>query len=61
MDLKAGIRRAGSDLVPLRRFDIIFVPRNAGSEAGRLIQQYFRDLIPVSLGFSYALNNSSSR
>ena len=61
VDLKAGIRRAGSDLVPLRRFDIIFVPRNAGSEAGRLIQQYFRDLIPVSLGFSYALNNSSSR
>jgi polysaccharide export outer membrane protein len=61
VDLKTGLRRSGADLVPLRRFDIIFVPRNAGSEAGRLIQQYFRDLIPVSLGFSYALNNSSNR
>lgn len=61
VDLKAGARRAGADLVPLRRFDIIYVPRNAGVETGLFIQQYFRDLIPVSLGFSYALNNRSNR
>ena len=47
---------ASVDTVPLRRFDIVYVPRSGISEAGLFIQQYFRDIIPVNFGFSYAIN-----
>jgi protein involved in polysaccharide export with SLBB domain len=56
-DLLAGLTRAGgADLVPLRRFDIVYVPRSGVSEAGLFMQQYFRDLLPIS--FSYAINGN---
>jgi protein involved in polysaccharide export with SLBB domain len=45
------------DLVPLRRFDIVYVPKSGVAEAGQFVQQYFRDLTPVTLGFSYALGS----
>lgn len=45
---------AHSDLVPLRRFDIVFVPRSSLAEAGAFMAQV-RDLLPFS--FSYNLNN----
>ena len=41
-------------LVPLRRFDIIYVPRTGIAEVGLFVQQYFRDVTPVQFGFSYA-------
>lgn len=46
---------ANTDLVPLRRFDIVYVPRSGVAEAGLFIQQYFRDLSPIQFGFNYAL------
>jgi protein involved in polysaccharide export with SLBB domain len=46
----------GADLVPLRRFDIVYVPRSGVAEAGLFMQQYFRDLLPIS--FSYAVNGN---
>ncbi|HWA60416.1 MAG TPA: polysaccharide biosynthesis/export family protein [Caulobacteraceae bacterium] len=46
---------AHADLVPLRRFDIVYVPKSGVAEAGVFVQQYFRDLTPVNFGFSYAL------
>ena len=49
---------AHADLVPLRRFDIVYVPRTRVSEAGMFIQQWFRDLSPVTFGFSYAVGNT---
>lgn len=52
-DLLRGLRHAETDLVPLRRFDVIYVPRTGAANAGLFMQQYFRDLLPVS--FSYAL------
>jgi polysaccharide export outer membrane protein len=56
VDLKRGIYDpAGADTVPLRRFDIVYVPRTGLADAGLFIQQ-IRDLIPVSAGFSYAVN-----
>jgi polysaccharide export outer membrane protein len=56
-DLRAGIFQPDSvDPVPLRRFDIVYVPRSSVSEIGLFIQQYIRDLTPVSFGFSYSLN-----
>jgi len=46
----------GADLVPLRRFDVVYVPRSGVSETGLFMQQYFRDLLPIS--FSYAINGN---
>jgi polysaccharide export outer membrane protein len=56
-DLLSGLTRpGGTDLVPLRRFDVVYVPRSGVSEAGLFMQQYFRDLLPIS--FSYAINGN---
>lgn len=57
-DLLAAVSNpAGADAVPLRRNDIVFVPRSAVANVGLFMQQYFRDALPVQLGFSYALND----
>lgn len=56
VDLLRGLSRP-SDLVPLRRFDIIYVPRSEVAEANLFVQQYFRDLFPVTFGFDYAFRN----
>jgi polysaccharide export outer membrane protein len=40
------------DVAPLRRFDVIFVPRTSVSEVGIWVQQYLRDASPIQ--FSYA-------
>ena len=42
------------DLVPLRRMDVVYVPRSGVAQFGLYMQQYFRDVLPLS--FSYALN-----
>ncbi|OYW99097.1 MAG: polysaccharide export protein [Caulobacter vibrioides] len=56
-DLLKGLTSpGGADLVPLRRFDIVYVPRSGAAETGLFMQQYFRDLLPVS--FSYAINGT---
>jgi protein involved in polysaccharide export with SLBB domain len=55
VDLAGGLRDpANYDLVPLRRFDIVYVPRTSVAEAGLFVQQYLRDLQPVQMGFTYA-------
>ena len=46
------------DLVPLRRFDIVYVPRTSAAEAGVFMGQV-RDILPFT--FSYSLNNPYSR
>ncbi len=46
----------GADLVPLRRFDVVYVPRSGVAETGLFMQQYFRDLLPIT--FSYAINGN---
>jgi polysaccharide export outer membrane protein len=54
-DLNAALRHpAGADAVPLRRFDVIFVPRKSISEFALFVQQYLRDPLPVQ--FSYVVN-----
>lgn len=47
-------------LVPLRRFDVIYVPRTGVAEVGLFVQQYLRDTLPVQLGFSYALGGNGT-
>lgn len=43
-----------TDAVPLRRFDVVYVPRTGIAEAGLFVQQYLRDVIPMQLGFDYS-------
>lgn len=50
---------ARTDLVPLRRFDIVYVPRTGINEVGLFVQQYLRDTLPVQLGFSYAAGGNT--
>ena len=52
--LKGIYQPQGIDAVPLRRFDIVYVPRTGVAEVGLFVQQYLRDALPVQ--FSYAIN-----
>ena len=55
VDLLHGVSDPGHyDLVPLRRFDVIYVPKTGVGEVGDFVQQYIRNALPVSVGFSYA-------
>lgn len=60
-DLLGGLKSPSVDLVPLRRFDIVYVPRSGVSNAGLFVQQYFRDLSPIQFGFSYALGDQQNQ
>ncbi len=59
IDLAKGLKNPTADLAPLRRFDIVYVPRSGVANAGLFIQQYFRDLSPIQFGFSYALGSQT--
>jgi polysaccharide export outer membrane protein len=48
------------DLAPLRRFDIVYVPKTGVAETGQFVQQYIKDIIPISMGFSYASGGVSA-
>lgn len=54
--LKGMTNPGGMDLIPLRRFDIVYVPRSGAAETGIFMQQYFRELLPFS--FNYAINGN---
>lgn len=51
----SGRGASSSDLVPLRRFDIVYVPRTSAAEAAHFVQTYFRDLSPIQFGFTYPI------
>lgn len=54
-NLKRGISSpATTDTVPLRRFDIIYVPKSTIAEVGAFMSQ-IREALPI--GFSYSLNS----
>ncbi len=56
-DLRAAIFNPGrGDAVPLRRFDIVYVPRSTIAEVGVFVQQYLRDTLPIQ--FTYAVNGN---
>ena len=55
-NLVRGVSDPGvTDAVPLRRFDVVYVPRTRIAEAGLFVQQYFRDIDPVQFGFNYTV------
>ena len=54
-NLSQAVRNPGlADAVPLRRFDVVVVPRKAISNLALFVQQYLRDPLPVQ--FSYVIN-----
>jgi protein involved in polysaccharide export with SLBB domain len=56
-DLQHGLSELGrTDMVPLRRFDIVYVPRTPLSSAGSFMRQ-LADLVPGNGGFDYAIAN----
>lgn len=55
VNLQKGLKSGAADLAPLRRFDIVYVPKSGIANANLFVQQYFRDLSPIQFGFSYAL------
>lgn len=58
VDLGAAVRHAPSiDAVPLRRFDVVYVPRSAISNVGLFVQQYLRDVVPVQFSYATGGNN----
>lgn len=50
---------SAADMVPLTRFDIIYVPRSGIAEVNLWVQQYIRDTLPFQPGFSFALNGAT--
>ncbi len=54
-DLRRATFHAGqADAVPLRRFDVVYVPRTTIANLGLFVQQYIRDVVPIQ--FSYAVS-----
>jgi protein involved in polysaccharide export with SLBB domain len=54
VDLRAAINRpAGVDPVPLRRFDVVYVPRSSIGEVDTFVDQYLRQTLPIQ--FSYVI------
>lgn len=56
--LNAIYRPQTVDAVPLRRFDIVYVPRSGVAEVGLFMQQYLREALPIQ--FSYAINGNNN-
>jgi protein involved in polysaccharide export with SLBB domain len=54
VNLSAASHDARADSVPLRRFDIVIVPRSPIAQLGLAVQQYLRDPLPIQ--FTYAIN-----
>jgi polysaccharide export outer membrane protein len=54
VDLSRALKTPATDRVPLRRFDIVYVPRSSVGEVAAYMT-VLRDALPVS--FSYALTN----
>jgi polysaccharide export outer membrane protein len=55
VDLRRVITNPGAtDAVPLRRFDVVYVPRTTTAEVGVFVSQFF-DAVPFASGFSYVL------
>jgi protein involved in polysaccharide export with SLBB domain len=61
-DLSDPAFRAGlSQLGPLQRFDVIFVPRSTIAEIGLFMQQYVREALPVNFSLFYDLRGENRR
>jgi polysaccharide export outer membrane protein len=56
VDLLQAISDPGAaDATPLRRFDVVYVPRTRVAEVGLFVNQYLNQALPFTSGFSYVL------
>jgi len=55
LDLKSVMKGEAAD-VPLRPYDVVYVPMSAIAEIGEFVEQYINKLVPRSLSFPYDLN-----
>jgi polysaccharide export outer membrane protein len=46
---------AAGDATPLRRFDVVYVPRTRVAEVGLFVNQYLNQALPFTSGFSYVI------
>jgi polysaccharide export outer membrane protein len=46
-----------NDRMPLKRFDVVFVPRSTIAEVNVFMRQYVRDALPVNFGLYYDLRD----
>lgn len=54
IDIKNGIYDGAlADWGPLRRFDIVYVPKSKIAEENLMMRQWFRDALPVEFSFFY--------
>ncbi|MFN7167591.1 MAG: polysaccharide biosynthesis/export family protein [Pannonibacter sp.] len=59
VDVRAGLRDpALATWLPLRRFDVVYVPRTGISEQNQFVQQYVRDALPVQFSLFYDVSGS---
>ncbi len=47
-----------TDRMPLKRFDVVFVPRSTIAEVDLFMKQYVRDALPVNFGLYYDLRDN---
>ncbi len=57
VDVRAGLNDPGNaGWLPLRRFDVIYVPRRRIAEQNQFVAQYIRDALPLPFSLFYAVN-----
>lgn len=56
LDLKAGLADpTAATWMPLRRFDVVYVPRTRIAEQNQFVQQYIRGALPIEFSLYYDL------
>jgi protein involved in polysaccharide export with SLBB domain len=56
LDVKAGVNDPElATFLPLRRFDIVYVPRTRIAEQNQFVQQYIRNALPIEFSLFYDL------
>jgi polysaccharide export outer membrane protein len=59
IDVGAGLSDPGSaGWLPLRRFDVIYVPRSRIAEQNQFVAQYIRDALPLPFSLFYAVSGA---
>lgn len=59
IDVRAGLSNPGSaGWLPLRRFDVLYVPRSRIAEQNQFAAQYIRDALPLPFSLFYAASGA---
>ena len=58
VDLRGALAGGPADRVPLRRHDIVFVPRSGIAEINDFLELYVRNIIPIDNAFAFALTDN---